>query len=378
MNSEPPKQKTSQKLQRRSKNMAKIAPGSTIGIIGGGQLGRMTALAAANLGYKVHILCPEENCPASHYCDEFFIADYDDEQALIDFAKSVDVVTFEFENIPHTSVSFLEKYTLVRPSWKALETSQNRIREKDFINSLDIPTAPYAKVTSAQELSSAYATIGTKKAILKTTELGYDGKGQFVIDGNSDLNAIWNESGMKEGVLEGFVPFIKEISVIVARRPSGDSIAFPPAENDHKDSILDISTVPASIIIETAEMAKKQASIIAAELGLEGLLAVEFFVMKDGSLAVNEFAPRPHNSGHWTMDGCMTSQFEQFVRAVCDLPFGPVDQIFDVRMKNLIGTDINNWEMILGDPAAKLHLYGKKEPRPGRKMGHVNYLSPKK
>ncbi len=351
-----------------------INPGSTIGIIGGGQLGRMTSLAAANLGYKTHIFSPEENCPAGHYCDQLTVADYDDLNALKAFANSVDVVTFEFENIPHKSISFLEEHAIVRPGFKALEISQNRLKEKDFINSLNIKTAPYARVENTNDLIAAFSKTGTEKAVLKTTELGYDGKGQVVITRQSDLGKVWQDSAMSQAILEGFIPFEKEISVIIARQTSGKSLCFPPAENQHVNGILDVSSVPANIEQRTHLHAKEYTTKIADALGLVGLLAVEFFVLKDGSLLVNEIAPRPHNSGHWTMDGCVTSQFEQFVRAVCDIPLGSTDIVYPTVMKNLIGKDVEKWSSVLGEPNAKLHLYGKNEARKGRKMGHVNYI----
>lgn len=353
--------------------MTKIKPGSILGIIGGGQLGRMTALAAASLGLRVHVFCDHQDSPAEQVCDKVMVAPYDDLKALEHFAKSVDVVTFEFENIPHASVKALEKVSRVRPGWKTLHIAQNRIREKEFLNSIGIPTAPYKKISSAKALQEAYKELGPK-CILKTSELGYDGKGQHIIDKNSKLPKLWKDAKMDEGVLEKFVRFKKEISVIVARGEDGGSVPYMPAENIHKGGILDTTIAPADVSEKVMEAAWDAAHDIADALDIQGVLAVEFFLLKDDSLLVNEIAPRPHNSGHWTLDACITSQFEQFVRAVCGLPLGSTDYHSRAIMKNLIGDDINTWEEFISDPDTKVHLYGKKEARKGRKMGHVTTL----
>jgi len=357
--------------------MAVIKPGGVIGILGGGQLGRMTAVAAAEMGYRTHIFCPELDSPATHVASVVTHADYDDYAALEKFANSVDVVTFEFENIPDKAVEALAKHVAVRPHWRALHVAQNRLREKGLMREMGIAVANFEPVQSVQELKDAYRAIGTEKAILKTCELGYDGKGQAIIDAGSDLDSIWSSSGFKDAVLEAFVPFEVEISVVVARDIYGKMVTFPVGENVHKAGILDITTVPANVKKSVAETAENYAKDIAQELEVVGLLAVEFFVTKSGEVLVNEMAPRPHNSGHWTQDGCDTSQFEQFVRAVCGLPLGSVRQHSKVVMHNLIGADVDRWEDIYGgDSAANVHLYGKHESRPGRKMGHVNYISP--
>ncbi|CAA7623306.1 N5-carboxyaminoimidazole ribonucleotide synthase [Candidatus Terasakiella magnetica] len=357
-----------------------LPPGSTIGIIGGGQLGRMAALAAAQLGYLVHIFSPEKDGPASQVSAVSTVADYSDQAAIEAFARSVDVVTFEFENIPAESVRLMASHVPVRPCWSVLEVAQDRIAEKRFFNSIGIKTAPWREVTSLESLRAALAEIG-RPAVLKTARLGYDGKGQAKIGPETDPAQAWSALGdglaaAGVGVLEGFINFLGEISVIVARGTDGSWAAFDPVWNVHKDHILDTTTSPAPISDELAQEAMDIAHRAAEALGVVGLLAVEMFVTPTG-LLVNEMAPRPHNSGHWTMDACVTDQFEQFIRAVCGLPLGLPDRHSDAVMKNLIGDDVTQWRDILSDPTAKLHLYGKAEARPGRKMGHVNRIRPR-
>lgn len=353
--------------------MTIIKPGKTIGIIGGGQLGRMISLSAALMGYKVHIFTDKKNSPASHVSYKTTVAEYTDKAALKKFADSVDVVTFEFENIPHESVKILSSIVPVRPGWNVLYLSQNRIREKDFINSIGIATTKYEKVTSVKTLEEAYKKIGPK-CILKTTELGYDGKGQAFVDENSNLKKLWSESKFGTAVLEKLVDYKKEISVIIARGKDGDAIPYIPAENIHKGGILDVSIVPARVSDEIIEDAWEKALKIADAVELVGLLCVEFFLTSNNELLVNELAPRPHNSGHWTMDASVTSQFEQHVRAVCGLPLGDTEQHHAAIMKNLIGDDVDNWNDFIEDPYAKVHIYGKDSARKGRKMGHVTHL----
>lgn len=355
--------------------MKQIVPGSVIGIVGGGQLGRMLATAAAELGYKVHIFSPEQGSPASQAAWRTTTAPYDDEDALTAFANSVDVVTFEFENIPHASLAVLEQHVPVHPSPELLKISQNRLREKNFINAQDIPTANYHRVSTTEELQRALTKIGTP-AILKTCELGYDGKGQISIATAEDAQAAWDKLGRVECVLEQKIDFVMEISVIVARGINGQQACYAPVQNIHKNHILDVTLAPAAIGKELIHAARHMALTLSRAANLQGLLAVEMFLTKDNKLLVNELAPRPHNSGHWTMDGCLTSQFEQCIRAVCGLPLGSTEHLCEVEMKNLIGEDVNGWEDYLKQPQAKLHLYGKKEARPGRKMGHVNLLKP--
>lgn len=353
--------------------MKQIAPNSVIGILGGGQLGRMLATAAAELGYRVHIYAPEENPPASQAAWRTTTAAYEDEAALTTFAKSVDVVTFEFENIPHASLAILEKHVPVNPSPELLKISQNRLREKNFINAQDIPTANYHRVSTPEELARAAQKIGFP-GIIKTAEFGYDGKGQASVNSAEELAAAWEKLGRVECVLEQRIAFIMEISVIVARGVNGQQACYVPVQNIHKNHILDITNAPAPISRELIHEARHIALTLAKAADLRGLLAVEMFVTTDSKILVNELAPRPHNSGHWTMDGAITSQFEQHIRAVCGLPLGSTETLCEVQMKNLIGDEVNQWDNYLKQPHAKLHLYGKSEARPGRKMGHVNVL----
>ncbi|MEX0693014.1 MAG: 5-(carboxyamino)imidazole ribonucleotide synthase [Rhodospirillales bacterium] len=352
-----------------------LAPGSTIGIMGGGQLGRMTALAAGQLGYKCHIYCPEADSPASQVSAATTLGAYDDTEALKRFGEAVDVVTFEFENIPHESVQLLSQYAVVRPGWKSLAVAQDRLVEKEFINKI-AETTPFRRVTSPEELEAAASEIG-RPAVLKTARMGYDGKGQVLIAPDCDYRSAWDEMGADVGILEAFVDLAREVSVIVARSPGGGWATYPPVENRHVNHILDTTIAPAVMSPGMAQEAVDIAHAIAEGLDLIGLLAVEMFVTRSGKLLVNEIAPRPHNSGHWTMDACPTSQFEQFVRAVCGLPLGDVTPHHDAEMKNLIGPAVRGWADLMSDAGARLHLYGKKEVREGRKMGHVNRLYPR-
>ena len=354
-----------------------IPPGSTIGIFGGGQLGRMTALAAAELGYRCHIFCPEPDSPAAQVSAAATVAAYDDMDALEDFADSVDVVTFEFENIPAESVRLVAERTLVRPSWDALAVGQDRLSEKTFFNKLGIATAPWAKVESAMSLKVAVGQIG-RPAVLKTTRLGYDGKGQVKIDADTSLDEAWAQMGGGIGILEGFIDFERELSVIAARSPDGSVAVYDPVENRHVNHILDTTLAPAPHMPDDVRAGALDIAVKAIEgLDLIGLLAVEMFLTRDGELLVNEMAPRPHNSGHWTLDACAVSQFEQFVRAVCGLPLGSPERHSDAEMRNLLGTDITAWGDLLAEPDTCLHLYGKAEARAGRKMGHVTRLFPR-
>jgi len=351
-----------------------IAPGSTIGILGGGQLGRMSAMAAAHLGYKVHIFCPEGDTPAIDVAARHTHADYSDEAALMAFAREVEVITLEFENIPHTTGKQLAEIVPLRPGWEMLHTTQNRIREKNAINSLGVKTAPFMAIETADDLTKAKSGM-TAPAILKTAEEGYDGKGQRAIEHIDELDASWDELGQKPCVLEGFVEFIMELSVIVARRAETDECAcYPAVHNIHKNHILHTTIAPAPISDALQAKAQEVATTIATGMKLEGLLAVEMFVTNDEEIIVNELAPRPHNSGHWTLDAAATSQFEQHIRAVCGLPLGDPTPLCDSEMLNLLGDDIHNWRELLTDPRAKLHLYGKRTAREGRKMGHVTFL----
>jgi 5-(carboxyamino)imidazole ribonucleotide synthase len=356
-----------------------LAPGAVIGILGGGQLGRMSTLAAARLGYRCHIYCPEPDAPAAQVTDRATVAAYDDEAALARFAAAVDLVTFEFENIPFATVETLARLVPLRPKPEVLRTCQDRGHEKDFCRRLGVPTARFVRVASRDDLARAVDDLGTP-CVLKTARLGYDGKGQVLIEAGTDLAAAWTtmagHASSATGILEAFVDFSLEISVIVARAADGSTQSYVPVENQHRNHILDRTLVPARIAPEVADRADGLARGLAEGLDVIGLLAVEMFVTKDGQVLVNELAPRPHNSGHWTIDASVTSQFEQFIRAVAGLPLGATTRHGDAEMRNLLGDEVERWPEILSDPAAKLHLYGKSEARPGRKMGHVTRLKP--
>ena len=352
-----------------------LPPGSVIGMLGGGQLGRMTALAAANLGYRVHVLCPERDSPCMQVTDRTTSSSYEDLAALEVFARAVDVATFEFENIPLEAVAFLAERVRVDPSPKALAICQNRLLEKKFIGDQGIATAPFAPAHDADDVDGAIAAIGAP-AVLKSARMGYDGKGQRLIRHAAAAREAWESLGAAPAIVEQFVEFRREISVIAARGRSGETVCFPPVENRHANHILSETIAPApEMSAELATHAEGIARQLIEALDIVGVLAVEMFETPDGRLLVNELAPRPHNSGHWTMDGCATSQFEQFVRAVCGLPLGPVDVTAAVVMTNLLGDQVNHWSELVCDPAAKLHLYGKHDAQPGRKMGHVNRIA---
>jgi 5-(carboxyamino)imidazole ribonucleotide synthase len=354
-----------------------ILPGRTVGILGGGQLGRMFAIAARRLGYRVHAFDPTRDGPAGQIADHEVIAAYDDLDAARRFAADVDVVTFEFENIPAETLRAIAELKPVHPAPEVLHVCRHRLREKDFLSSHGFPVAPYRPVRSADELRQALAELGTP-AILKTADFGYDGKGQTRLDSSEQAAEAWRHLGRPVGVLEAFVPFTQEISVICARGAGGAARLYGPAENVHLRHILDVTTVPASIAPAIARSAHELAQAITETLDVIGLLAVEMFVV-DGRLLVNELAPRPHNSGHYTFDACVTSQFEQQLRAVCGLPLGDVQLLRPSAMANLLG-DLwqhgePDWPAALAFPEVKLHLYGKAEPRPGRKMGHLTALA---
>lgn len=353
-----------------------ILPGATIGVVGGGQLGRMTALAAARLGYRVHVFTPEHDSCAAQVADRTTVADYLDMAALDAFAATVDVATFEFENVPAATAERLAARVPMRPSARCLEIAQDRIKEKTFLNANGAPTAPFARVASPAEVACALDEI-CRPAVLKSATMGYDGKGQVKISTLTDPAEAYVQMGSDVGVLEGFIDFTCEISVVLARGADGTIAAFDVVENRHANHILDVTLAPATVSLDIASDAQRIAARVATALDLVGLLAVEMFVTRDGRVLVNEIAPRPHNSGHWTMDACVTSQFEQFVRAVCGLPLGDPSRHSDATMKNLIGDEILRFEALTRDPGAKIHLYGKGAARPGRKMGHVNWLYPK-
>jgi 5-(carboxyamino)imidazole ribonucleotide synthase len=347
-----------------------LEPRATVGILGSGQLGRMLALAAARLGFKCHIFAPDRHSPAFDVAHDVTIADYTDQQALARFAGSVDVVTYEFENIPVDAVTLLAARIPVLPDPKVLATTQDRLAEKDFVARLGIGTAPYAAVATPAELCAALERIG-RPAVLKTRRFGYDGKGQATINGGSAPEAAWRETGGQPCILEAFVPFAREVSVVAARGHDGSIECFDVTENEHRDHILKVSRVPAAVPEATAREAQRIAETIAQKFGYVGVLAVELFVLDGGGLLVNEIAPRVHNSGHWTLDGASVSQFEQHVRAVAGWPLGKPIRRGRVEMINLIGDEVEDYRRWLSVPGAALHLYGKAEVRPGRKMGHV-------
>ncbi|HKX36445.1 MAG TPA: 5-(carboxyamino)imidazole ribonucleotide synthase [Rhizorhapis sp.] len=354
--------------------MSALPPGSTIGILGGGQLGRMLAVAAAQLGYRCHIYAPEAVSVAAEVAAEWTRGSYDDIAALRAFAASVDVVTYEFENIHHAPLVALSEEAIVRPSVQALEIAQDREAEKSFVGALGGRTAPWASVGNREELDAAIAAIGTP-AILKTRRLGYDGKGQARIMKADEASPAWTAIAGQPAILEGFVRFDREFSVILARAVDGEIHYWDCPDNVHEHGILALSTVPAGpIVAAQAEEARALAAKVAEALDYVGVLTLEFFAGKDGPV-FNEMAPRVHNSGHWTIEGAITSQFENHIRAICGLPLGDTRlAAAKVEMRNLIGDEVEDAGKILADPSNHLHLYGKGEGRPGRKMGHVTRL----
>ena len=354
--------------------MTITAPGGTIGILGGGQLGRMIAIAAAQLGYRTHIYAPEQSGPAADVSPRWTRASYTDVKALECFAGSVDLITYEFENIPEDSAVFLASLGHVRPNARALGIAQDRLAEKRFVEQLGGRPAPFASVESLEELNAAIARIGAP-AILKTRRMGYDGKGQVRLMPGDDSAAAWASVKGAPCVLEGFVAFDVEYSVILVRGEDGAVRFWDSPANVHKDGILDTSTVPAGdAVAAQLPEARALAATVADALDYVGVLTLEFFAGADGPV-FNEMAPRVHNSGHWTIEGAVTSQFENHVRAICGHPLGDTNLVVaGVVMRNLIGDDAAEWRAILSDPANHLHLYGKHEARPGRKMGHVTRL----
>jgi 5-(carboxyamino)imidazole ribonucleotide synthase len=352
-----------------------LPPGSTIGILGGGQLGRMLAIAAAQLGYRTHIYAPEASGPATEVAAEWTQAGYDDADALARFAARVGVVTYEFENIPPAALDRLKALVPIRPGKRSLEISGFRPAEKGMVRALGGRTAPYRAVESLEQLREAFAEIGAP-SILKTSSLGYDGKGQVRLRDASELDSAWDAVRGARCVLEGFVRFDAEFSVLLCRAESGEAAVWDTPENVHTHGILDTSTVPArALVLEQAAEAVALARKVADALDHIGLLTCEFFATAEGPV-FNEMAPRVHNSGHWTIEGAGTSQFENHIRAICGLPLGSTERTgARIEMRNLIGEDAEGWGKILSDPAAKLHLYGK-HVRPGRKMGHVTKIIP--
>ena len=355
-----------------TESIGRLPIGSRIGILGGGQLGRMLAVAASRLGMEVEIFEPAADPCAGQVANRVTRASYDDVGALSDFAARVDVVTYEFENVPLGAVRVLGEVVPARPCLRALEVSQDRVVEKDFLTGIGLATAPYAAVEDFSDLTAALDRVGAP-AILKTRRFGYDGKGQTRLTSADEAPAAWEALGETPSVLEGFVAFEREISVIAARGLDGEVVAFDPGENVHEEGILRTTTVPARIPRSLAEDAVLRAGRILNALDYVGVLGVEFFVTAQG-LVVNEIAPRVHNSGHWTQDGCLIDQFEQHVRAICGWPLGDGSRHSDAVMTNLIGAEVTAAETLTG---AAVHVYGKGAARPGRKMGHYTRLSPK-
>jgi len=355
-----------------------LPTGSTIGIIGGGQLAKMITQAATTLGYKTHVYCPDKLSPSFQVTDSHTVGEYTDKKSLALFAANVDVITYEFENIPTETIEYVSQFVPVRPSSKILATCQNRIREKQFVNQAGIATTKYSEVHSFEELSKAIEQIGYP-AVLKTNTMGYDGKGQIIIRTGDHLSAVWEkmEKEMKstDTILEAFVEFTAEVSVIVCRGLFGTIATYPIVENHHENHILRETIAPAPVSEDVRKKGEEIAVKLATAMDLVGVLAVEMFLTKDNSLLVNELAPRPHNSGHWTIEGSVTSQFEQLVRAICGLPLGSTKMTAKkVVMKNLLGNEISTWQKYLTLPNTYVHVYGKKEAKPERKMGHFTTL----
>jgi 5-(carboxyamino)imidazole ribonucleotide synthase len=354
-----------------------LPPNATIGLVGGGQLGRMSALAAARLGYRCHILTREVDSPAAQVSHAVTISDYSDPVSLRAFAGSVDVISFEFENVSAEGLDLLASIRPVRPAPSLLRISQDRVDEKTFLNGAGVATAPWVSVASRQELDEAVRRLGLP-AVLKTTRLGYDGKGQAMLRTPQDLDAAWERLNPKPLILEGFIDFAQEISVVVARGADGCLSCFDTVENRHRSHILDLTLAPARISSTVDQAAQAIGRLVAEALDLVGLLAVEMFVDNAGNVLVNEIAPRPHNSGHWTIDACPASQFELHIRAIAGLPLPPATRHSDAVMKNLIGPEgMALWPLALADPGLIPHLYGKAAALPGRKMGHVTRLFPR-
>ncbi len=350
-----------------------LDPGAVIGILGGGQLGRMLSVAAARLGFRSHIFEPGPNPPAGHVTDQVTMASYDDTEALTRFAQSVEVITFEFENIPTTALDELQKHRPIRPGREALRISQDRLTEKQFLQGLGLQTAPHADITDLASLTSALDHIGTP-AILKTRRLGYDGKGQARLNNPQEAAPALAHLSGAPAILEGFVDFSFEVSVIAARGLNGDIACFDPGENVHRSGILHTTTVPSRLNPSQRTDAILLAAKILNALDYIGVLGVELFVTP-GGLIVNEIAPRVHNSGHWTQQGCAVDQFEQHVRAIAGWPLGDGQRYADVVMENLIGDDVDRLPELAKEPSTALHLYGKADIKPGRKMGHFNRVT---
>jgi 5-(carboxyamino)imidazole ribonucleotide synthase len=355
-----------------------ILPGATVGVLGSGQLGRMFAIAARRMGYRVHTYSPDEDTPTGQVADLEIKAPYDDLDAVRRFAAGVRVVTFEFENVPADTAQACAEFAPVRPAGHILHTTQHRIREKTFLTRAGLPLTPFRTIETSADLAQAVADLGTP-AILKTADFGYDGKGQARVTSADQAEAAWTSIGRAPAVLEKFIPFEREISVVAARGADGQYVDWGAVENRHRNHILDITIAPAWVRPEVAVDAQRLTRIVLDTLEVIGVLCVEFFVQPDGTLLINELAPRPHNSGHFTFDASLTSQFEQQLRAVCGLPLGATDLLRPAAMANLLGdlwsAGEPDWRAACSIQEVKLHLYGKLEPRPGRKMGHLTALA---
>jgi len=357
--------------------MGKLPTPMTLGVLGGGQLARMIAQASADYGIRCVIFTPETDSPASHVSPRTVVGAYEDETALASFANEVGVVTYEFENVPAPTARFFEDRGILRPGYRALAITQDRLLEKEFLVSLGLAVAPYRRVDSYEDLSSAVSDLGLP-AILKTRRFGYDGKGQIKITSPEDVHSAFAALGEVPAILEGVVPFNVEASVIAARAVDGETFIFDVCENEHKNHILDVTRVPARISAKASLQAMDAARLVASELDYVGVVTVEVFIVTDENderVVVNEIAPRVHNSGHWTIEGAETSQFHQHVRAICGLPMGSTTRRGAIEMRNLVGDDVDAWREILAHAGAYLHLYGKAETRPGRKMGHVTRVT---
>lgn len=357
--------------------MNTLAPGQTIGILGAGQLGRMIGMAAAQLGLQVKTFAPETNPPAAQIANAHISASFTDDAALAAFAQSCDIITYEFENIPMSALAAIEGIKQIRPGPRCLQIAQDRLFEKDFLTSIGVNCAPYQAVSSLEDLKAAINALGLP-AVLKTRRFGYDGKGQTFIRTDKNIAEAWDALGNAPGglILEGFVAFEKEVSVIVARSPDGKANTYGPVWNEHSNHILHMSHVPPGVSAESGEIAISSAMNVAEALEAIGVICVEFFVLPGGDIVANEIAPRVHNSGHWTIEGAVTSQFENHVRAIAGMPLGDTDAIGTVRMQNLIGNEINSMTELLSSGDAHVHHYGKPEARVGRKMGHVTWVTP--
>jgi 5-(carboxyamino)imidazole ribonucleotide synthase len=353
-----------------------LAPGSTIGIVGGGQLGRMLALAAARLGFDVAVLTPDADDCATRVCARALVAPYDDEPALTELARICQVVTFEFENVPAQVIARLETLgAAVAPNGASLAVAQDRIAEKTFLNGCGAATVPFAAIDRITDLASALDRLGAP-ALLKTRREGYDGKGQVWIESHAAAEAAFAALDGRACILEAACDFVREVSVIAARGRDGEVACYPISENHHQNGVLRRTIAPARASAAVAELAETIAARILSKLGYIGVMGVEMFELADGHLFVNEIAPRVHNSGHWTLDGCEVDQFEQHIRAIAGWPLGPTRALARVEMENLLGEEIDHWPRLAADPDARIWVYGKGAARPGRKMGHVNRLRP--